>query len=594
MNIRSREDLSIHQSRRLVVAVLGGTILLGAAINVLQLNGAFFMLQVYDRVLPSGSIPTLVALIALAGGLYLFQFLFDVIRGRVFARLGASLDEILRKRVFDVVVLLPLRNVKVSNSSQAIRDLDQLRGFLSGMGPGALLDLPWTPLYVGICFVLHPVLGLVAVGGAMLLVAITLVAEFLSKHSSHAANEMLNDRLALSDASRQNAEVVQALGMRGNMFRLWRDACATYTAEQLKSADIVAMLGGLSRTMRMVLQSAVLATGAYLAVIGQASPGIIIAGSILSARALAPVEMAVANWRGFVGARQSWKRLRDILFALPADEPQTTLPAPSKSLTVADLVVIPPSLVKPVVTHVSFALQPGDGLGIVGPSGSGKSSLARAIVGIWRTSQGSVRLDGAALDQWSSENLGRSIGYMPQDVELFSGTIAQNIARFDEHQDAGAVIRAAQAANVHDLILQLADGYDTRLGAAGAGLSAGQRQRIALARALYRDPFLVVLDEPNSNLDIDGEDALGKAIAGIRQRGGLAIVIAHRASALASTNKVLAMSAGSQRAFGPRDEVLAQIMGKNMPFGAAAMRMGAENVAARTDLHPVSIRPTGV
>ena len=323
----------------------------------------------------------------------------------------------------------------------------------------------------------------------------------------------------------------------------------------------------------MVIQSGVLGLGAYLVIHGQATAGLIIAGAILSARALAPVELAIANWKGFVAARQGWRRLDDLLKALPRTDEPMALPRPSSEVSVEAVSVVPPGLNRFVVQDVAFALRAGQGLGVIGPSASGKSSLARTLVGIWRPVRGKVRLDGAALEQWSPEALGQHVGYLPQDVELFAGTIAENIGRFEADPDPAAVIAAAKAAGVHDLVLRLPDGYDTRIGEAGAGLSAGQSQRIALARALYRDPFLVVLDEPNSNLDGEGEEALTQAILGVRARGGVVVVIAHRPSALAGVDRILMMVDGRQQAFGPKEEVLSKVL-RRPPAAAAAVAAG--------------------
>ena len=364
------------------------------------------------------------------------------------------------------------------------------------------------------------------------------------------------------EASRRNAEIVQALGMAGAMSARFGAANKKYLHSQRRAADRAGMLAALSRVMRLMLQSAVLGLGAYLVINQEATAGVIIASSILMSRALAPVELAIANWKGFVAARQARRRLSELLTALPERRPPLQLPRPENSLAVEAVSASPPGEQRLVVQDVNFALKSGDGLGIIGPSASGKTSLARLIVGVWQPVRGKVRLDGAALDQWSLFSLGRNIGYLPQDVELFDGTIAENISRFDAEADDDVIIAAARTAGVHELIIRLPEGYETKIGERGAALSAGQRQRVALARALYRDPFLVVLDEPNSNLDSDGEEALTQAISGVRSRGGIVIVIAHRANAIAAMDQVLVLSQGRQQAFGPRDEILRQILGR--------------------------------
>jgi ATP-binding cassette subfamily C protein len=356
------------------------------------------------------------------------------------------------------------------------------------------------------------------------------------------------------------------MGMAPRMGKIWGEANTKYLASQQRTSDIAGGLGAISKVLRFTLQSGVLGLGAYLVIQQQATAGIIIASSILVARALAPVELAIANWKGFVSARMSWRRLSDVLRGMEnvGTEPMT-LPAPKSTLVVENVSAGPPGVQKVVIQDVSFGLKGGQGLGIIGPSASGKSSLARLIVGVWTPMRGKVRLDGAALDQWSFAELGPNIGYLPQDVELFAGTVAQNIARFESDAPSDTVIAAAQAAGVHEMIVRLPEGYDTQIGESGSVLSAGQRQRVALARALYRDPFLVVLDEPNSNLDADGDKALAQAIMKVRSRGGIVVVVAHRPSALAGVDQVLAMVNGRVHTMGPRDEVLAKLFGPQQP-----------------------------
>ena len=529
-------------------------------INLLYLTGSFFMLEIYDRVLPSRSVPTLIGLAVIAFVLYAFQGVLDVFRGRVLVRIGASLDEALNARVFDLIVRLPLKTRMSGDGLQPARDLDQVRAFLSGLGPTALFDLPWMPLYLGICFIFHFWIGMTALVGALILVVVTLLTEMRTREPTKVAVETGAARNALAQASRRNAEVLQAMGMGGRAAALWGSANARHLAAQQRASDVAGGLGAVSKVLRMALQSAVLGVGAYLVIEQQATAGIIIASSILTSRALAPVELAIANWRGFVAARQSWKRLVELMAALPQREAPMPLPRPSSSLSVEGASAVPPGVQRFVVQDVTFALKTGNGLGVIGPSASGKSSLARLLVGVWTPIRGKVRLDGAALEQWDPEALGRHVGYLPQDVELFAGTVAENIARFDPEPDADAVLAAAKAANVHELILRLPDGYETQIGESGAALSAGQCQRIALARALYGDPFLIVLDEPNSNLDAEGEQALTQAILSARARGRIVVVIAHRPTALAAVDLVLMMADGRAQAFGPKDEVLSKVL----------------------------------
>jgi PrtD family type I secretion system ABC transporter len=549
-----------------------GVALLSGLINVLYLSGSIFMMEVYDRVLPSRSLPTLVGLSVIIAVLYLFQGLFDMVRGRILARVGAAVDEDLSQKVFQSQLLAPLRARPDGDGQQPIRDLDQIRAFLSGTGPSALFDLPWMPLYLVICFAFHPWIGLVALSGAVLLVALTFLTEVLTRGAAQAAVGAAVLRNGISDGARRNAEVVHAMGMAGRVGSRWAEANARYLAHQQRTSDVAGGFGAISKVLRMLLQSAVLAVGAYLVIDGQATGGIMIASSILTSRALAPVDLAIANWKGFVGARQGWRRLKDLLSKTADQDEPLKLPAPTAILSVENAGAGAPGSQRFAVQDVAFQLKAGTGLGIIGPSASGKSSLARMLVGVWPTWRGKVRLDGAALEQWLPEDLGRHVGYLPQDVELFAGTVTQNIARFEPDPDPAVVLAAAKAANVHEMILQLPDGYETQIGEAGAALSGGQRQRIGLARALYGNPFLVVLDEPNSNLDSEGEQALTAAILGIRARGGIAVVIAHRPSALAGTDQVLVMAEGRVQALGPKDEILNKVL---RPVPAPEPRMPA-------------------
>ncbi len=533
---------------------------MSAMINVLYLTGSFFMLEVYDRVVPSRSLPTLIGLVVLAAGLYLVLGILDAIRGRILARIGGSLDETLSGRVYDTLVRLPLRIGSRGEGNQPLRDLDAVRSYLGSLGPVALFDLPWLPLYLAICFAFHPLIGITATGGAVILISLTLLTELLMRAPTRAATQAAIARNNLADSSRRNAEALNAMGMVSRIAELWGVANRQYLRSQRRTSDIAGGLGAMSKVLRMMLQSAVLAVGAYLVIHQEATAGIIIAGSILSARALAPVDLAIANWRGFVGARQGWQRLRKLLAALPAQIAPMALQAPTQRLTVEAVSGAPPGVPRMVVQDIGFKLEAGQGLGIIGPSGSGKSSLARLLVGVWQPLRGKVRLDGAALDQWSMDALGQHIGYLPQDVELLTGTVAQNIARFEDDADPNAIIAAAKAVGVHDMIVKLPEGYDTPVGEHGSALSAGQAQRIALARAIYRDPFLVVLDEPNSNLDSEGDAALTRAIFGVRERKGIVIVVAHRPSAIAGVDQILVMSQGRMQAFGPKDEVLSKVL----------------------------------
>ena len=571
---RGRSELS--EALRACRTAFVGTGIISGLINILMLTGSFYMLEVYDRVLPSRSIPTLVGLTILAGVLFIFLAALDLIRGRLLVRIGASLDESLSGRVYDAIVRLPLKAGNRPDGAQPLRDLDSVRSFLSGPGPTALFDLPWMPIYLAICFAFHVLIGLAALGGAIILIGLTLLTEHLTRGPLKAASASAVGRNDLVERTRRNAEVLAAMGMTGEFSRRWGKANSEYMAHQRRASDVAGALAAISKSFRFMLQSAVLGLGGYLVVKQEATAGVIIAASILTARALAPVDLAIANWRGFVAARQSWERLSKLLALLPAQSEPMPLPPPCKSFAVEAACGIPPGEQRLVVQDVNFSLNSGQGLGIIGPSASGKSSLARLMVGVWQPARGKVCLDQASLDQWDAGLLGRHVGYLPQDVELLAGSVAQNIARFDPAPQSKDIIAAAQAAGVHELIVGLPNGYETQVGDQGSALSSGQQQRIALARALYRDPFLVVLDEPNSNLDSEGEDALSRAILGVRARGGIVVVIAHRPSALVGVDLMLVMAQGRQQVFGPRDEVMRKFLRRDAP---APLKVVAEGSA---------------
>ncbi len=465
-----------------------GVAVMSGLVNVLYLTGSFFMMEIYDRVIPARSIPTLLAIGALALVLYGFQGVIESLRTRVLARIGSSLDETLSGRTFELVARLPLRGAGAAEGAVPVRDLDQVRAFLSSLGPTALFDLPWMPLYLGICFLFHPLIGLAGLAGAACLAAITLLAEHGTKKPAVEVTALGNRRAAMSESVRRNAEVVAAMGMQAAVSGRWAQVNREYMRGQRRLSDVSGSLSTVSKIFRMALQSGVLALGAYLVITGAASGGVILASSILVSRALAPAELAIQHWKAFVTARQSWRRLGELLARLPAGDEPLALPAPRSDLRVEGVWIVPPGTQRVVVQEVGLGLRAGQALGVIGPSACGKSSLVRAMVGVWPTSRGSVRLDGADLSQWSPDALGRHMGYLPQEVDLFAGTVAENIARMAAKPDAEAVVAAARAAGVHDLILRLPQGYETPVGEGGAGLSAGQRQRVGLARALYGNP----------------------------------------------------------------------------------------------------------
>jgi PrtD family type I secretion system ABC transporter len=534
-------------------------------INILMLTGALFMLQVYDRVLPSRSVPTLVGLVVLALALFSFLGVLDLLRARLLTRIGGYLDEKLSPKIYEAVVRMPLRSVRQGDGLQPIRDFDQIRSFLSGLGPTALFDLPWLPVYLAICFAFHFWIGFTALIGAVILICLTIATEYWVREPLKSAAKFGAQRSNIGEASYRNAEVLSAMGMGSRMRERWSEVNAKYIAQQQAASDISGGLGSVSRVLRMVLQSSLLAVGALLVLANEATPGVIIAGSILGARAVAPVEMAIGNWRQFVNARQSWSRLNRLLAAFLAGSPPLELPAPKTVLSVENVSVAPPGERKIVMQDATFQIKAGSAVGIIGPNAAGKSSLARAVVGVWPIVRGTIRLDGAALDQWSADALGTHVGYLPQDVELFAGSVKQNISRFEPEPNAEEIIEAAKAAAVHDMILRLPNGYDSEIGDHGVALSAGQRQRIALARALYKKPFIVVLDEANSNLDGEGEVALSHAIAGVRKRGGIAVVVALRPKALDECDLAMFVVNGQVKAFGPKAEVLNKVLKGSAP-----------------------------
>lgn len=550
--------------------------LFSAIISLLYLAGSLYMLQVYDRVLPSHSVPTLLALSLLLIGTLALQGFLDAQRGRMLARIGARFDEILAPRIYGLVASMPLRHPTEARSTAPVRDVDQIRSFLSGLGPTALFDIPFTPIFAFVAFLLHPWLGWLTVAGGFTILALTVLVDVLNRSTAKVVAETAVQRQNLIEGTRRNAEVIAALGMEAS-FRDRFQAMSDRLAEAgLRAGNVVSTVGTTTKMVRVGLQSAALGLGAYLAIHGEISAGSIIAASILVSRALAPVETAIAHWRGFASARQSYVRLQECFALASPDDDRLALPKPARNLQVRDLVMVPPGASKPALKGVSFELAGGDALGVVGATGSGKSTLARALVNVWAPARGLVRVDGASLDQWGSR-LGVHVGYLPQDIELFEGTVAQNIARFAETVDPAAVVAAARAAGAHGLILDLPRGYDTLIGEGGIGLSGGQRQRIALARALYGDPFLVVLDEPNANLDSDGDEALERAIRSVRARGGVAVIITHRTPGLAATNLLAVLQDGRIAAFGPRDQVLRQMQAS--PAGVVS-HPGMERVSA--------------
>jgi PrtD family type I secretion system ABC transporter len=551
--IRQRTAFSHVEGLRTVLIFL---FVVSGVINVLALTGSFYMLQIYDRALASQSLPTLIALSLLAVTLYAFQGVLDISRSQILVRVGARVDEELAPIAHKVTIDMPRLGFSTTEAGERGRDVDVMRQFVSGQGLVALMDLPWMPLYLIFVYMLHPLLGLLCIGGAVVLAALTVATELLTRKHAATAQKAQLLRMQLSDMNARNADVIRAMGFVGHAVARFQKANREHLDLQKRTSDVTGTLSGVSKVLRMILQSAVLGLGAYLVIKAEMSAGAIIAASVASARALAPVDMIIAQWKVIAAARRSFTRLTDTLSVMEETPNRVTLPPPARSLSVERLTVAAPNSGAVVLSDVSFDVAAGSTVGIIGPSGGGKSTLARALTGVWPQLRGNIRLDGADISQWAGDDLGRYIGYVPQDVALLDATVGENVSRLDPDADGAAILAAAQAAGVHDLIVRLPEGYETRLGSNGMALSAGQRQRIALARALYGNPFLVILDEPNSNLDAEGETALARAVSGVRARGGIAIVIAHRPSVLSAVDYVGVVQQGRMVAFGPRDEIL--------------------------------------
>ena len=534
--------------------------LFSAVVNVLMLAGPLYMLQIYDRVLSSRSVPTLVALSIFLVGAYLFQGALDIVRSRIVVRAAALLDRRLGTTVHKAVLHLAIQSRHSRDAQQPVRDLDQIRAFLTSPGPIAIVDLPWMPVFLAICFLVHPWLGFVALVGAVLLIIVTILNERASRAPARAVSKDAGLRAAMIETDRRNSETVIAMGMAGTLAKRWVQINDRYLKAVGAASDVVSTYGSISKILRLLLQSAILGLGAYLVIRQELTAGSMIAASIMMGRALAPIETAIANWRTFIAARQSTTRLSGILAKMPSMRASTALPKPSKGLEVEKVTVAAPGSAAAILKDAHFRLSAGEVLGVIGPNGAGKTSLIRTLAGIWPPARGEVRIDGAPFDQWDPEFIGRDVGYVPQVAELFEGTIAENISRMAASPDSEAVLRAARAAGVHEMVLRLPSGYDARIGESGAVLSAGQRQRIAIARALFGEPFLILFDEPNSNLDSDGETALLKTVTELKARGAIVIIVAHRPSALAVCDKVLYLASGLQLAFGPRDEVLQKVL----------------------------------
>ncbi len=548
------------KSRMQLIPAMRGLVIflfaISGIINVLALTGSFYMLQIYDRALASGSVPTLAAISVLAIGLYFFQGMFDIIRSQVLVRIGARVDRQLAPLAHEVAIDMPRFGYSNAEALERGRDVDTVRSFLGSAGPAAMFDLPWVPLFLIFVYLLHPLLGALTIAGAFVLTCIAITTELMTRAHAGAAHQAAITRNAIADSNTRNSEILKAMGFAGQAVKRFHKANDKHLTLQTRTSDISGTFAAVSRVLRMMLQSAVLGLAAYLTIMGQLSSGAIIAATIASARAMAPIDAAIANWKQFVQARMSWGRVHETVTKLLSLTPPMELPAPRQSLKVEGITVASPGAGRVLLSDVSFRLEAGQALGVIGPSGGGKSTLARALTGIWPSLRGAVRLDDADLSQYGDAALGKVVGYLPQDVSLLDASIAENIARLADDASPASIVAAAQEAAVHDMIVRMPEGYQAAIGPQGVSLSGGERQRIGLARALYGKPFVVVLDEPNSNLDAEGEAALTQAIQAVKKRGGIVIVIAHRPSALVAVDLVAVVQNGRMTAFGPKEEVL--------------------------------------
>ncbi len=531
-----------------------------AILNILMLTPSLYMLQVYDRVLTSRNESTLLMLTVMVVGAYLVLGGLEFVRSFVLIRVSAKLDMMLNKRVYTAAFEQSLKRAGV-NAGQFLQDLTSIRQFMSGNALFAFFDAPWFPIYIFIIFLFDTSLGLFALFGSLTLIALAIANERLSKKSLAEANEASIAANNLATNNLRNAEVIEAMGMLPNLMSRWYKLQCRFLLLQGDASEKSGVVSAISRFVRLSLQSLILGLGGLLVLEDKITPGMMIVASILMGRALSPVEQLMSVWKTWSGAKSAYGRINELLTANPARDVNMPLPKPQGLVTVEAITVIPAGGTVPTIRNVSFSIAPGDVLGIIGPSGAGKSTLARALVGIAPTSAGHVRLDSADIFQWNKHELGPHIGYLPQTIELFAGTVSENIARFGE-VNPNKVIAAAQQAGVHDMILRLPEGYDTRLGDDGAGLSGGQKQRLGLARAIYDDPALLVLDEPNSNLDETGEKALVAAVKRLQQRGKTIVMITHRSNALAATNKLLLLVEGTAQLFGPTKEVMTALANK--------------------------------
>ncbi len=529
-------------------------------VNALMLTGPLYMLNVYDRVLGSRSYETLVALSVLVGFMYLMMGILDYARGRIMGRVGAQFQTDLDERVFNASMRARASGRAPAEAATGQQDLQAVQRAITSPVAMAPFDLPWSVIFMLGIFIFHPYLGYLAIGGGTLLVAVAIINQLTSKRPLNDANVATYHAEAMGEQLRSSADTIQALGMRKSAFARWIDLRNSSLRAGIKAGDMVGGFGSVTKSLRLFLQSAMLGVGAYLVLEGELTPGAMIAGSILLGRALAPIEMLVSQWPVLNRGKTGWVNLSRLLGSVPEPGKRTELPAPAARIVADQVTVLPPGETKASLRMISFDVKPGDAVGVIGPSGAGKSTLARALAGLWPPAGGTIRLDGASLDQYEPDVLGQYIGYLPQSVILLNGSIRDNIARMAENPDDAAVIKAAKRAAAHEMILQLPEGYDTVIDSAGGRLSGGQVQRVGLARAMYGDPVFLILDEPNSNLDNEGSIAVNNAIRLMREEGRCVFVMAHRPAAIEQCNKLMYIDGGVLKAFGPTEEVKQQIL----------------------------------
>ena len=548
----------LRAARRAGNRLFAAVFLFSVFVNLLLLTGPIFMLQVYDRVLGSRSEETLLALFILVAFLYLMMGLLDYARGRVTARAANRFQSLLDTRVFAAALQKAAQDKGRNEAESGLRDLDAIQRLIGSPALLAFFDIPWTPVFLLGIFIFQPWLGVLALSGGGVLVLIALVNRWTTRAPALEAAQMTAQADHMATTLQTDAETVRSVGMQGAAFARWHRLREKSQELSMRSADLSGSYTSLTKTLRMFLQSAMLGLGAYLVLQGEMTAGGMIAASILMGRALAPVEQAISQWPLVQAASRGWNNLGALLAETPQEKPRTELPRPKAKLDVQQLTVVPPGEHQASLRMVGFNVAPGQALGVIGPSGSGKSTLARAVTGAWPPAGGRIRLDGATLDQYDPDILGGYIGYLPQRVTLFDGTIAENIAKLAEQPDDTKVVEAAKRADAHDMILKLPNGYDTRVSAGAGRLAGGQIQRIGLARAMYGDPVILILDEPNSNLDSAGSAALNAAIRRVKASGGAVLIMAHRPAAIQECDLLLVLDSGTKKAFGPRDEVLQQ------------------------------------